>query len=311
MEKTLAFFGGLGLGAGLMYLFDPDRGRRRRALVRDQGVHAAHEAQDALRTAGRDVRNRARGLAAETGAWLHGGERPGRGLDLFQRTWAPGTRALVALTGGGLFAYGLTRRAPWACFAGTAGLALAARSLSRRGLGHLLEGHGGRHFIEVHKTLTIAGPVGRVFPFFAGYQNFPRFMTHVREVRDLGGGRSHWVAAGPAGTSVSWDAHTIGFEPNRLLAWRSEPGSAVPNTGVIRFEPTPGGDTRVDIRLRYRTLGGVLGHWAARLFGADPASSMDEDLERLKTLIQEGSTRVPGKGEVARQDVAPAAGPAR
>ena len=59
---------GVGLGAGLMYVLDPDRGRRRRALLRDRASHTVGEALDALGKNGRDVRNRARGFVAEAGA---------------------------------------------------------------------------------------------------------------------------------------------------------------------------------------------------------------------------------------------------
>jgi hypothetical protein len=52
-------------GAGLMYLLDPDGGRRRRALVRDQLVRAAHRTGDAVDATSRDVSNRARGVVAE------------------------------------------------------------------------------------------------------------------------------------------------------------------------------------------------------------------------------------------------------
>jgi hypothetical protein len=52
-------------GAGLMFLLDPDRGRRRRALVRDQLVRAAHRTGDAVDATSRDVGNRARGVVAE------------------------------------------------------------------------------------------------------------------------------------------------------------------------------------------------------------------------------------------------------
>ena len=52
-------------GAGLMYLLDPDGGRRRRALVRDQIVRAAHRTGDAVDATSRDVGNRARGVVAE------------------------------------------------------------------------------------------------------------------------------------------------------------------------------------------------------------------------------------------------------
>jgi hypothetical protein len=56
----------VGLGAGLMYYLDPDRGRRRRALVRDQLVHALHAIDTAIGVASRDMRNRSRGLWART-----------------------------------------------------------------------------------------------------------------------------------------------------------------------------------------------------------------------------------------------------
>lgn len=68
MTKTSFLFGALA-GAGAMYLLDPDRGTRRRALLRDQFVHAGHELEDAGQdAAGRaaDLRNRAKGAVAET-----------------------------------------------------------------------------------------------------------------------------------------------------------------------------------------------------------------------------------------------------
>ncbi|HZT43304.1 MAG TPA: SRPBCC family protein [Chthonomonadaceae bacterium] len=56
---------GLGLGAGIMYFFDPDRGRRRRALVRDQAIATVNDLGDLVDKASRDMSNRAYGLVAE------------------------------------------------------------------------------------------------------------------------------------------------------------------------------------------------------------------------------------------------------
>jgi len=66
--KTWLFTSGAIAGAGLAYFLDPDRGARRRALVRDQTVRAGHKAADAAGATARDVRHRAQGLAAETRA---------------------------------------------------------------------------------------------------------------------------------------------------------------------------------------------------------------------------------------------------
>src|SRR5918992_5550350 len=66
MNRELTLISGIGLGAALMYMLDPDRGRRRRALVRDKLASAANKTPDALGATARDLRNRARGLAAQT-----------------------------------------------------------------------------------------------------------------------------------------------------------------------------------------------------------------------------------------------------
>jgi hypothetical protein len=58
-------------GLGLMYFLDPDQGRRRRALVRDQMVHAAHKTGDAMDATSRDIANRAKGAVAELRGRFH------------------------------------------------------------------------------------------------------------------------------------------------------------------------------------------------------------------------------------------------
>jgi|SRR5215813_2484890 len=65
MKKQALLVGGIGLGAGLMYLFDPDRGARRRALIRDQFTHVANKVPSTFSGVFRDLTNRAKGLAAE------------------------------------------------------------------------------------------------------------------------------------------------------------------------------------------------------------------------------------------------------
>jgi hypothetical protein len=65
MNKGLLFGAGLGLGSGVMYFLDPDRGKRRRAMVRDKCVRAARLTGEGFEVTARDLRNRAQGIAAE------------------------------------------------------------------------------------------------------------------------------------------------------------------------------------------------------------------------------------------------------
>src|SRR5205814_797244 len=123
------------------------------------------------------------------------------------------------------------------------------------------------------------------FQFWSNYENFPRFMSHVREVKETAPGRSHWVVAGPAGIPVEWEAELTEFAPNRVIAWKSVPGAAVRNVGNIHFDPNADGTTRVDIKLSYNPPAGAVGHFLADLFGADPKRLTDDDLVRMKSLI--------------------------
>ena len=65
MNKGLTLVSAAGMGAGLMYLWDPDRGKRRRALLRNKAVHIGRIANDAAGKARRDIRNHLRGAFAE------------------------------------------------------------------------------------------------------------------------------------------------------------------------------------------------------------------------------------------------------
>jgi gas vesicle protein len=66
--STAALLAGVGIGAAAMYLLDPEEGRRRRALLRDQLMKAQRVTSEAMETRSRDMANRASGVAAETRA---------------------------------------------------------------------------------------------------------------------------------------------------------------------------------------------------------------------------------------------------
>jgi uncharacterized membrane protein len=173
-------------------------------------------------------------------------------------------------------------------------------------LNQLLGTQPNRHCIDVRKTVNIAAPIERVYEFWSNYENFPRFMPHLKEVRETSPGRSHWVASGPGGVTAEWDAEITEVIPKELVAWRSLPGSAVENEGSVRFDPNEDGGTRLTIQLSYQPPAGAAGHIFAKLFGSDPKHAMDDDLVRLKSLLEVGKTRA--HGEIIMQSKLPAAG---
>jgi uncharacterized membrane protein len=216
--------------------------------------------------------------------------------------WNPAMRN-TALVGGGLLAMmALMRRSPMTTVLGLAGAALLARGVANQPLRSLvgrgtaglaagkgmMGGMGMDQTIDFEKTVHIDAAPDEVYEQFANYENFPRFMSHVAEVRDLGRRRSHWSVKGPGGSRFEWNSVlTEQSRPNRL-AWRSEPGAEIPNSGSIQFERHRGG-TLVTVRMSYSPPAGALGHAFALLLGSDPKSKMDEDLARMRDFIERGA----------------------
>ena len=374
MHPVKTAIGGFLAGAGLMYLADPGRGKRRRAIARDRAAARWRDVAHEFDKAARDLSNRTHGLNAavqsifrhseadgpllearvrsrigravshphairvgiegnglvlltgdvlthevpylvkavrsvpgvkevvnnldehdEPGniANLQGGSLRREYSEFAQENWTPALRTSAGALGGLGFYASVRNHGPvrWAAALGSA--ALIARAISNRSFADMF-GLGDNCVVDFDKTVHILAPVREVFDFWSKMENFPRFMSHLKEVRDLGNNRSHWVAAGPGGVSVPWDAEVTRSEPNRLLAWKSVPGSLVRTAGRVRFEEDPTGGTRITIRMSYCPPAGIFGHTVACLFGADPKSEIDDDMIRLKSLLEIGKTRAHG-----------------
>jgi uncharacterized membrane protein len=190
---------------------------------------------------------------------------------------------LARAAGAVLAAYGVFRRGRTGAWFRTLGLGIAASSPRRSTPSHTLGER--RRTVDIQKSLHVEAPIDRVYAFWTSYDNFPLFMTNVRQVQDLGGGRSRWVVSGPGRRSFQWNAVVTGRKENTLLAWRSEPGSIFNNAGAIRFSPEESG-TRIDVRFCYSPPMGRAGRAVAEFFGGDPRARLNEDLGRLKTLLE-------------------------
>jgi uncharacterized membrane protein len=148
---------------------------------------------------------------------------------------------------------------------------------------------GGARGIHVRESIRLEVPRGDVFRFWRRLENLPLFMNHLERVTDGGDGRSHWVTAGPAGLTVEWDAEIINEVENRVLAWRSLPGSDVVTAGSVNFDAVRGGrSTQVSVHLQYAPPAGKAGTLVASLFGREPSQTIREDLRHFKQLLEAG-----------------------
>src|SRR4051795_13564240 len=155
-----------------------------------------------------------------------------------------------------------------------------------------------RRRMDLTATTTIRRPRSEVYAFWHQFENLSTFMAHLDDVRSTGGGRSHWAATAPFGRTVEWDAETDEDVPDEKIGWHSVGEADVPNRGKVFFVPAPDGvSTEVHVVMAYDIPGGALGKAVAKYFGEEPNQQLDDDLRRLKQVLE--------TGEVVRSDGAP------
>jgi uncharacterized membrane protein len=201
------------------------------------------------------------------------------------------------LGGLGLVALAARQRRATGLAAGAVGTYLIARGVSGRCLvyeaAHLStctkdtkEALGGPRGVHVYKVMTINRPIDAVYRYWRDLSNLPAAMRHLESVTLLGAGRSHWVAKGPAGMRVEWDAEIINEEENRVIGWRSLEHADVVSAGSVNFRDAPDGATEITVKLQYEPPAGRVGALIAKLFGEEPSQQIEEDLRRLKTILE-------------------------
>jgi len=226
-------------------------------------------------------------------------------------------RWLSMVAGGALAAYGLKRRELPGGAAAIAGAALLYRGATghcdvyhalginhagstgtrRPGTGIVADRGsdtraqlGGGRGIHVEESTTVNRPLGDLYRFWRNFENLPTFMEHLDSVSMREEGVSHWVAKGPAGVPVEWDARIINEVPDKVIGWQSLDGSTISTAGSVNFDREPNG-TRVTVHLQYHPPAGRLGAAVARIFGEEPNQTIREDLWRFKQLMETG--RIP------------------
>jgi uncharacterized membrane protein len=149
----------------------------------------------------------------------------------------------------------------------------------------------------IEKSIDVDVPVRTAYDQWTQFEEFPRFMEGVEEVRQLDDKRLHWRAK-IGGKEEAWDAEITEQIPDERVAWRSTTGS--PNAGVVTFHHLNPTTTRVMLQLEYdpeglvENVGDALGVVSRRVEG---------DLKRFKEFIESRGTETGAwRGEIRRND---------
>jgi len=195
-----------------------------------------------------------------------------------------------------LVAYGLSRRSPTGACLAASGMPLVYRACVGRwpsvANGHAQDTRAaltGERGIDVRESIRIEKPVGELYRLWRDFEALPRFMPSLERVTEVGNGQSHWVAKGPIGRSIEWNAEIISDFENHLISWRSLPGSDITTAGSVKFSPVRAGHgTQLSVHFQYAAPAGAAGATVARLLGQEPSRTIREDLRRLKQLLEAG-----------------------
>ena len=143
------------------------------------------------------------------------------------------------------------------------------------------------------RSVTINKPAAELFSYFRDFTNLPTFMENVERIEVIDDQRSHWVVKAPAGGTVEWDARITAEEEGKSIAWTSEPGADVENSGRVEFKDAGARGTVVTATILYDPPAGIIGKVIAKMFQREPAIQARRDLNRFKQLMETGEIATP------------------
>lgn len=139
-------------------------------------------------------------------------------------------------------------------------------------------------YTEHHAAVTVNAPVHQVYSLFSHFNDFPKFMSFVKEVTYSDGQHSHWVAE-VAGRH-EWDAVNENWVPDRQIGWHSTNG--LDNFGKVTFEPVGSNQTKVDVYIDYDPPAGILGDIGEKLgTGSKFEHALQNDLTHFARMVDE------------------------
>ncbi|GAC1546885.1 MAG: hypothetical protein NVS2B17_30590 [Candidatus Velthaea sp.] len=132
--------------------------------------------------------------------------------------------------------------------------------------------------------MTVNAPLHQVYELFTHFNDYPKFMTYVKEVTYLDDERSHWVA--DVAGKHEWDAVNEDWISDRQIGWRSTSGVA--NGGRVIFTPAGDVQTRIEAVITYTPPAGILGALGEALgAGSLFEKRLQHDLTHFAKMVEE------------------------
>ncbi|HEU5375162.1 MAG TPA: SRPBCC family protein [Ktedonobacteraceae bacterium] len=139
-----------------------------------------------------------------------------------------------------------------------------------------------QNLAEHHASVTVNAPVHQVYNLFSHFNDFPKFMSFVKEVTYYDDQRSHWVAE--VAGQHEWDAENEDWVTDRQIGWHSTGG--LKNYGRVLFQPLSPGQTHVDVYINYDPPGGFLGDIGERIgVGKRFEEVLQSDLSNFARMV--------------------------
>jgi uncharacterized membrane protein len=140
----------------------------------------------------------------------------------------------------------------------------------------------------IGRAVTINRPRAELYAYWRDFANLATILENVERIDVLSPTRSHWVVKAPAGKTVEWDATVTEEQDGEVIAWASEEGADVPNSGRITFRDAGARGTVVTATILYDPPAGLIGKVIAKMFQREPAIQARRDLRRFKQLMETG-----------------------
>lgn len=141
-----------------------------------------------------------------------------------------------------------------------------------------------QNLAEHHASITVNAPVHQVYSLFSHFNDFPKFMSFVKEVTYYDEQRSHWVAE--VSGRHEWDAVNQDWIPDQQIGWRSTSG--LENYGKVDFQPVGQNQTRVDVYVNYNPPAGILGDIGEKMgAGSRFENALQHDLDNFARMVDQ------------------------